>query len=71
MFVLLTGAFGNIGESTLIPLLAQNHRVRCFDLHTKQNQKLTKKLHRQGEFETVWGDVRNSDTVRNIVEDVE
>lgn len=71
MFVLLTGAFGNIGESTLTALLAKNHKVRCFDLHTKQNEKVAKKLYRQGEFETVWGDIRNSDTVRNIVEDVE
>ncbi len=71
MFVLLTGAFGNIGESTLLALLEQNHQIRCFDLHTKQNEKLAKHLHKYGEFETVWGDVRDIDTTRNIVEEVE
>jgi heterodisulfide reductase subunit A-like polyferredoxin len=32
MKVLLTGAFGNIGESTLIALLERNHTVTCFDI---------------------------------------
>jgi UDP-glucose 4-epimerase len=71
MFVLLTGAFGNVGESTLLALLEKNHQIRCFDLHTKQNEKLAKRLHRHGQFETVWGDVRDIDTIKNIVEDVE
>ncbi len=71
MFVLLTGAFGNIGESTLLALLERNHQIRCFDLHTKQNEKCAKRLHRVGEFEIIWGDIRDIDTTRKIVEDVE
>ncbi|MFX1300985.1 MAG: NAD-dependent epimerase/dehydratase family protein [Promethearchaeota archaeon] len=71
MFVLLTGAFGNIGESTLLALLEQNHQIRCFDLHTKQNEKLANRLKKYGEFETVWGDVRNRDIVGTIIEDIE
>jgi len=71
MLVLLTGAFGNIGESTLLALFEQNHQIRCFDLHTKQNEKTAKRLHKYGDFETVWGDVRDVDAIRNIVEDVE
>lgn len=34
MKVLLTGAFGNIGESTLLALFNRNHEVKCFDLYT-------------------------------------
>jgi nucleoside-diphosphate-sugar epimerase len=71
MLVLLTGAFGNVGESTLLALFEQNHQIRCFDLHTKQNEKLAKHLRRYGEFETVWGDVRDADTTKKIVEDVD
>ncbi|MHA2427058.1 MAG: NAD-dependent epimerase/dehydratase family protein, partial [Candidatus Hermodarchaeia archaeon] len=71
MFVLLTGAFGNIGESTLLALLERKHRVRCFDLPTKHNEKNAKHLQKYGEFETVWGDVRDVAITRNIVEDVE
>ncbi len=71
MLVLLTGAFGNIGESTLLALLEQNHQIRCFDLHTTQNEKTAKSLQKYGDFETVWGDVRDVDTTRNIVEDIE
>ncbi len=71
MRVLVTGAFGNIGESTLRALFEQNHEIRCFDLHTKQNEKTAKSLHMYGDFETVWGDVRDVTTIRNIVENVE
>ena len=71
MFVLVTGAFGNVGESTLLALLEQNHQVRCFDLHTTQNEQTAQRLSKHGTFETVWGDIRDSDITRNIVEDIE
>jgi nucleoside-diphosphate-sugar epimerase len=32
MNILLTGAFGNIGISTLKALSGRGHRIRCFDL---------------------------------------
>lgn len=36
MNVLLTGAFGNIGQSALDELLERGHTVRCFDLRQKR-----------------------------------
>ncbi|MHA2226237.1 MAG: hypothetical protein ACXAC8_13595 [Candidatus Hodarchaeales archaeon] len=30
--ILLTGAFGNIGESTLLALLDKEYDIRCFDI---------------------------------------
>jgi UDP-glucose 4-epimerase len=71
MFVLLTGAFGNIGESTLRALLAQNCRVRCFDLQTKRTEEMATQLKRYGEFETLWGDIRDSSVLKNAVKDIE
>ncbi|MFX1319878.1 MAG: NAD-dependent epimerase/dehydratase family protein [Promethearchaeota archaeon] len=71
MRVLLTGAFGNIGESTLLALFEQSHKIRCFDLLTAQNEKTAKRLLKYGDFDTVWGDVRDVDTTRKIVENVE
>ncbi|MFW9889525.1 MAG: NAD-dependent epimerase/dehydratase family protein [Candidatus Thorarchaeota archaeon] len=71
MFVLLTGAFGNIGESTLIALLEGNHRVRCFDLQTKENGKKQKRLRNTGDFETIWGDILDSEIVSDAVKDIE
>ncbi|MFX1566666.1 MAG: NAD-dependent epimerase/dehydratase family protein, partial [Promethearchaeota archaeon] len=69
--VLLTGAFGNIGESTLPALFEQNHKIRCFDLHTKRNEQTSKRLQKYGDFETVWGDIRDTETTQNIVKDIE
>ena len=41
MRILLTGAFGNIGVKTLAELIAQGHKVRCFDTPTQANQRIT------------------------------
>ncbi|MFX1564309.1 MAG: NAD-dependent epimerase/dehydratase family protein [Promethearchaeota archaeon] len=71
MFVLLTGSFGNVGESTLIALLERGHRVRCFDLKNKTNEKTRRSLIKLGDFETIWGDIRNSDAVKSLVEGID
>jgi UDP-glucose 4-epimerase len=57
MNVLLTGAFGNVGTSALIELLKQGHRVRCFDLVTKANEKAAGRI--ADRAEVMWGDLRN------------
>ncbi|MBN1977693.1 MAG: SDR family NAD(P)-dependent oxidoreductase [Anaerolineae bacterium] len=65
MNVLLTGAFGNVGTSAIGELLKQGHRVRCFDLKTKPNEK--KALKYGDRIEVVWGDLRNPDDVAAAV----
>ena len=67
MKVLLTGAFGNIGESTIMALLERNHEIVCFDLKTKRNEKIRKRLLNQGKFETIWGDISDQNTLIEIV----
>lgn len=69
MKVLLTGAFGNIGAHTLEELLQRGHRVRCFDVHTKRNEKIARKYKDRGEM--MWGDLRNPPDVARAVEDIE
>jgi nucleoside-diphosphate-sugar epimerase len=68
MKVLLTGAFGNIGQAALEELISRGHNVRCFDVPTKQNKK-TARQYKQAPIEIVWGDLRNSDDVRRAVAD--
>jgi len=60
MNVLLTGAFGNVGTSTLAQLLNQGHRVRCLDLKTKTNEKAARRI--VDRAEVMWGDLRNPAT---------
>ena len=71
MKVLLTGPFGNVGESTLAKLLKNGYEVRCFDKKTKQTKKIQKIMSSKGKFETIWGDIRNSSDVEKIVTDVD
>ncbi|MGY5879515.1 MAG: NAD(P)-dependent oxidoreductase [Candidatus Thorarchaeota archaeon] len=71
MRVLLTGAFGNIGESTLLALLEKGYDIRCFDLSSERNAKIAKKLGKKGNFETIWGDILDLPLVKSIVKDVD
>ncbi len=67
--VLVTGAWGNIGVSTLEALLAQGHQVRAFDLPTKRNRRLAQRY--AGRVEAVWGDLRRAEDVLRAVSDQE
>ena len=69
MKILVTGAFGNIGEGTVLELLDRGYRVRCFDVASRRNLK---KAARLGECaEIVWGDLRNPGDMIAAVEGVD
>lgn len=65
MQILLTGAFGNIGQSTIQALLARGHAVRCFDVPTKSNQKAA--MHFRDQVIVTWGDLRSPEDVTRAV----
>jgi len=69
MKVLLTGAFGNVGTSTLEELIKQGHTVRCFDLKTKANEKTARRF--RGQVEVMWGDLRHPEEIAAAVRDQE
>ena len=57
MKVMVTGAFGNVGRSTIDALLAEGHCVRAFDLRTRTNRRAACGF--GGRVEVAWGDVRD------------
>ncbi|NOZ28838.1 MAG: NAD(P)-dependent oxidoreductase [Chloroflexi bacterium] len=65
MKVLLTGAFGNIGQGTLEELLRRGHTVRCFDLQSRDNERAARRFH--GRIEVFWGDLRRPEDVAAAV----
>ncbi len=67
MNIVVTGAFGNIGFSTVQELCKQGHTARCFDLRTKAHEKKARQL--AGQAEVIWGDIRQADQVAAIVRD--
>lgn len=69
MKVLLTGAFGNVGVSTLDELLRQGYQVRCFDLPTPANKRTARRY--AGRCEVIWGDLRRQEDVRAVVADTD
>jgi nucleoside-diphosphate-sugar epimerase len=77
MKILLTGAFGNIGVSTLKNLIKINnqndekHEIGCLDLKNKKTEKIQETLSKQGDFNTIWGSVTEKDVLENALENVD
>ena len=67
MRVLVTGAFGNVGTSTVEELTKRGHQLRCFDLKTPANRRTAKRF--KGRIEVVWGDLREPEAVAAVVRD--
>lgn len=67
--VLLTGAFGGVGEWIIPMLAAKGLRVVCFDKASPANQAKAKTLARAHAFHTIWGDITDGDGLhRSIAE---
>lgn len=64
--VLVTGAFGNVGESTVLALVASGHHVVAYDLPSRRNRLRAPLLRRRG-VEVVWGDVTDAHDVSAAV----
>src|SRR5260370_36955263 len=69
MKVLLTGAFGNIGSSTLEELQRQGHQVRCFCLENAAARRKARQVAKTAEI--MWGDIRHKADVVAAVQDQE
>jgi nucleoside-diphosphate-sugar epimerase len=53
--ILITGAFGNLGQMCVEEALRQGHQLRCFDLDNAQNQKLKRRYHNR--CQVILGDI--------------
>lgn len=69
MKILLTGAFGNIGSSTLPELLKQGHTVRCFGRKSRANEARIQALPADSRREVFLGDLREAEDVAAAVKD--
>ena len=67
MKILLTGAFGNLGRSTLDELLRQEHSVRCFVSRRKAHIRTARSY--GGKIEFIQGDIRQPKDVFEAVQD--
>lgn len=63
--VLVTGAFGNVGRSTILSLIEEGYGVQAFDRPTSVNRRLARKLIHQLKstgvegLKVFWGDIRD------------
>ncbi len=67
MKILLTGAFGNVGMSTLCELLRQGQQVRCSVTRRKVHQRTARRF--AGKIELIQGDIRRPADLSKAVQD--
>ena len=67
MRVLVTGAFGRLGQEGLERLLHEGHSVIAFDVPTRRNQREARRF--EGRVQTVWGDIRSPEDIGPCVEE--
>jgi len=65
MNILVTGAFGNVGTSTVKALVERGHQVRCFDLETRATRRTAARF--GDRVEVMWGDLRCREDVAAAV----
>ena len=63
--VLLTGAMGNIGFSTLEALVVEGHDIVAFDLESRRARKLASRF--DGRVRFVWGDITEPESLRKAL----
>src|SRR6185312_14734076 len=69
MKVLLTGALGNIGLSTMEALLVEGHEVVAFDLESRRARKLAAAFDGRAQF--VWGDITRPESIATALRGVD
>jgi nucleoside-diphosphate-sugar epimerase len=65
--VLVTGAFGRLGQQGIERLLEEGHLVIAFDVPNRRNQREARRF--EGRVRTVWGDIRSAQDIAPCVEE--
>jgi len=76
MRILITGAFGRLGQACLREAARQGHDVSTFDVPAKQNRRVARKLFEgelagRSDVRAHWGDIRELDDVTAAMESVD
>lgn len=68
--ILLTGAFGNVGRSTLDELLKRGYKnIRIFEIKSKENKRIAKRYKKK--VDVFFGDLRNPQDVAKSLKDID
>ena len=61
--ILITGAFGNLGLSTIKALVRLNHQITCFDLPNRLNKNVFRKLSKKHKLAVIWGNIADTASI--------
>jgi nucleoside-diphosphate-sugar epimerase len=72
MRILITGAFGRLGQACLLEAAKQGYQVNTFDVPSKPNRRASEKfIDNQPGQRAYWGDIRRIADVKAALEDVD
>ena len=68
MKILLTGAFGNVGASTLEYLVERDYEITCFDKSSTATRRTARKFKQKKNINIIWSDLRNKVAVEKAIQ---
>ena len=71
MRTLVTGAFGNLGQSTMEILLASDHEITVLEVSNRTTKRIAKKLCKIKHFDIIWGSILDVSSVEEAVRNQE
>jgi nucleoside-diphosphate-sugar epimerase len=71
MRILITGAFGRLGQTCIKQALVQGYEVSTFDIDSPNNRKAAAAINHTQALRCFWGDIRNPADIKQALEDVD
>ncbi|MCW8802579.1 MAG: NAD-dependent epimerase/dehydratase family protein, partial [Candidatus Bathyarchaeota archaeon] len=68
MKLLVTGAFGNVGQIIINEAFSRGHEITVFEVENKKTLKAAKKFHSKLK-KVIFGDIRNFEDTKKAVQD--
>lgn len=68
--IIVTGAFGNVGQWVLTELVKQDHDVYALDIKNAKTMKKQSLLSNTLKFKTIWGDLTNKENLEKEIIDL-
>ncbi|MCW4029231.1 MAG: NAD(P)-dependent oxidoreductase [Candidatus Bathyarchaeota archaeon] len=69
MRILITGAFGNIGQAVIEEAYKRHHEITVFEVDNKKTRKAANKYRKK--VQVIFGDIRNRENVKAAVQQAE
>lgn len=68
--IIVTGAFGNVGQWVLTELVLQGHKVTALDIKNERTEKKQANLAKKHVFDTAWSDITDETNIKKMISEL-